>query len=295
MQRTTEAERRALHALLFAHPGMTLADVAIELGLSEDDAEALLRMQEQKQLVRSAVDENEGCLRYVTLRASEPSAGVDSALAELETSRHAALADGRTRTRRAGVIACGRGRLLMTNGRAWRSARRNCGVCSTIHGRERPVAPELNAWQVRLRFVLSATVRRDRAWKSSPLRASIFGMPFRFVIVDPAKAPRVVAADDNTLGTLRALVGGHLVSCGRLSATIACFCDDDGESKGLPYSRTLGDNDVKGPILVTGEVPTMDGPDVASLSDEDAQRVVQIFTEHPFAITREVAERYFGR
>jgi hypothetical protein len=98
-----EAERTALHALLFEHrQGLALADIAVELGLTEERAEELLRTQEVRQLVRSEVDEDEGVLRYVTLRVSPPSSDAKSALASLIAVRSAVL-HARRRARAAAV------------------------------------------------------------------------------------------------------------------------------------------------------------------------------------------------
>ena len=95
-----EAERRALHALLFEHPrGLTLADLAIELAVTEERAEELLRTQEVKQLIRSEVDEDAGVLRYVTLRASAPSTDASTAIHHLHAARFAHLDATRRRLR----------------------------------------------------------------------------------------------------------------------------------------------------------------------------------------------------
>lgn len=95
---TAEAERAALHALLFEHrEGLALADVAVELGLTEARAEELLRAQEVQQLVRSDVDEDAGVLRYVTLRVSAPTVGARASVAALAQAR----AGDRARTGRA--------------------------------------------------------------------------------------------------------------------------------------------------------------------------------------------------
>lgn len=102
---TDEAERAALHALLFEHrEGLALADVAVELGLTETRAEELLRAQERRELVRSEVDEREGVLRYVTLRVSAPSIDARAARAALAASR-AAVRDGAARVWR--IVATG--------------------------------------------------------------------------------------------------------------------------------------------------------------------------------------------
>lgn len=86
----SEAERAALHSLLFEHQrGLALADVVVELGLTEARAEELLRTQEARRLVRSEVDEDEGVLRYVTLRVSPPSSDAKSAIASLVFARSA--------------------------------------------------------------------------------------------------------------------------------------------------------------------------------------------------------------
>lgn len=104
-ERETEHARRALHALLYEHPrGLTLADVAIELRLTEAAAADLLRAQEVSELVRSDVDEAAGVLRYVTLRASAPSVDARGAIAELNASRSAARRDARARVWWAGRI-----------------------------------------------------------------------------------------------------------------------------------------------------------------------------------------------
>jgi hypothetical protein len=88
LSETTDAERAALHALLFEHrEGLVLADVAVELRLSEARAEELLRTQEVRQLIRSDIDEERGALRYVTLRVRPPSTDARTALAKLEAAR----------------------------------------------------------------------------------------------------------------------------------------------------------------------------------------------------------------
>ncbi len=99
-----DAEDRALHALLFEHErGLEAIDVADALGTSVESAQALLDAEARAQRV-DLVGIEEGEARWVTLRATPPTASFTEALRELVDLRAARAGARKNRFRLAAAV-----------------------------------------------------------------------------------------------------------------------------------------------------------------------------------------------